>query len=111
MQVWLVHVKIFASHVNNIWIYLRTINLDFRSVDPGELMGNCSSCQTNDAYTMDILRSHICIEIGSCEEIVPVPASQNLVLIGVVDRMNCLPFIKDQLSCSIRLLCDLDIII
>src|SRR6266849_956277 len=110
VQVRLVHSKILPSHLDNGRIDFDPIDGN-GAIDLRKLVGDGTPSQANNSNAMQLLWSEDGVEVWRGEKIIPVPACQDGIGIGVVDRVDSFSFIEDELSCAIGELCHLDIVV
>src|SRR5581483_4522275 len=93
MQMWFVHTEVFPPDIDDLGINLDAIYRD-RPVDLCKLMGDGARRQPNNANAVQLLRLKAAVKVRGREEVIPVPACQNPVRVGIVDRMDGLSLIE-----------------
>ena len=73
MKIGFIHIKVFATHVDNGRVNLYPINRD-RTIDLGKLVGNSAGGKTNYTDAVQFLWLEASVKIGCGKIIIPVPA-------------------------------------
>src|SRR5438552_12763984 len=110
MQVRLIHSKILTSYIDDRGIYLCAVDWH-RTINLRKLACDGSRRQSDDTNTAQLLGRETWIKIRGRQKIIPVPASQYSRTVRIINGMDSFSFIQNELSCSIRELRDLDIIV
>src|SRR5579885_1697952 len=90
VQVWLAHIKILPGHIDNGRVNLHAIYRD-RPIDIGKLARNRPAGQPNNPYPMHLRWLKAWGKEGRSQEIIPIPAVENLI--GIIDGVNRLALI------------------
>src|SRR5579884_3200636 len=110
MQVGFVHVKIFLPHADDRGVDLYAIDGN-RAVDCRELVVDGALSQTDDTDAVQLLWLEAGVEVWRGKEIIPVPAGQHPVGIGIIDGVDGIALVEHQFARAIGQLHDLNVVV